>query len=300
MTPDGDPAAAPDRLTVVGSGTLVPSATRACACHLVEVPGAMVLLDLGPGAVHGLARVDKPWWEVTHVVFTHYHADHFADLPHLLFALQWAAPSPRALPLEVIGPPGLKKRAAALRAAHGDFIADPGFPVSYREITRGIPEAAGASLLHFQEVPHADGSVAVRVETARGTAGYTGDTGPDPALADFLAGADVLVAECTHADPPATDRHLSPASVAALAARARPGTLVLTHMRAPLDEASAPALVARAGYDGRVVCARDGDTFQLASRRRVAAGSPDAPTASHAPGRSPQSRTGQARTCSSS
>lgn len=253
-------------LTVIGSGTLVPSGDRSSACHLLDTGDHNVLLDLGPGAVHGMARHGRPWWRVTHVVFTHYHTDHFGDLPHLLFALKWAAPSPRGRPLHVLGPPGLVGRVAALRHAFGDFIVDPGFEVAYREVDRrGSWECddPDALRLRFLPVPHTEHSIAVRVAARGRSLGYTGDTGPDPALGPFLRGVEVLVSECAQPDPPPSPSHLSPSSVAALARSARPGVVVLTHLYPPLDCASAPRLVRAAGYGGKVVCARDGESFAL-------------------------------------
>ena len=47
-------------LTVIGSGTLVPSGRRSSPCHLLETEDSLLLLDAGPGAVHGLARHGKP------------------------------------------------------------------------------------------------------------------------------------------------------------------------------------------------------------------------------------------------
>ena len=253
-------------LTVIGSGTLVPSGERSSACHLLEAGEHSLLLDLGPGAVHGMARHGKPWWQVTQVVFTHYHTDHFGDFPHLLFALKWAAPSPRSRPLHVVGPPGLKDRVAALRGAFGDFIVDPGFEVTFHEVGRcGSWEGAGAGVPHlrFLPVPHTESSVAVRVTAGGRSLGYTGDTGPDPALGPFFRRVDLLVSECGHPDPPPSTSHLSPASVAAMARTAQPGTLVLTHLYPPLDGASAPRLVREAGYEGVVVYAQDGQQFML-------------------------------------
>ncbi len=253
------------KLTVIGSGTLAPSADRSCPCHLVESGSIALLLDVGPGAVHGLARHGKAWWKVSHLVLTHYHTDHFGDLPHLLFALKWGASSPRTRPLHVLGPPGLRVRVDALRAAHGDFIVAPGFPVVYEEVARQATwtEARSSMRLRFFPTPHTDESVAVRVETERCAVGYTGDTGPEPALGAFFEGVDILVSECAYADPVAAGNHLSPASVAAMAHRARPGTLVLTHLYPPLEADSVPALVREAGYAGRVVCAHDGQTFRI-------------------------------------
>ena len=254
-------------LTVIGSGTLVPSGRRSSPGHFLEGgEGCTMLLDAGPGAVHGLARHGKAWWQVTHVVLTHYHTDHFGDLPHLLFAFKWALPSPRIRPLHVLGPPGLAARVEALRRAFGDFMVDPGFEVAYHEVERdGTWDASttGSVLLEFLPVPHTAASIAVRVTVGGRSLGYTGDTGPAPALGSFFRGVDLLLSECGHADPPPSDSHLSPASVAAMARRSRPGVLVLTHLYPPLDCVSAPALVREAGYRGKVVCARDGEGFVL-------------------------------------
>ena len=293
---------------MIGSGTLVPSASRSSPCCLLEgadraapdraapdrtdaapepadaaapdPTGARprVLLDVGPGAVHGLARHGKPWWAVTHVVISHYHTDHFGDLPHLLFALKSASPTPRKRPLHVLGPPGLADRAKALRAAHGDFIVDPGFQVAYHELPRDgrwTDRAAGLAL-HFAPTPHADHSVAVRVELDGAALGCTGDTGPEPALGPFFRDVDVLVAECAYGDPPPAPGHLTPRSAAALAGAARPGTLVLVHVYPPLEPSATPGLVRAAGYEGATVAAEDGDRFRLGKPGAPPLGAADA------------------------
>ena len=250
-------------LTVIGSGTLVPSGDRSSPCHLVEWGEMRLLLDVGPGAVHGLARLRKPWWEVSHVVLSHYHADHIGDLAHLLFALRWATPAPRGRPLHIFGPPGLNDRVEALRHVYGDFMVDPGFEVAYHEVAReGRWDSEESELsLRFAPTRHTDSSIAVRVEMDSHSLGYTGDTGPDPKLGDFFRGTDTLVSECGHTDPPPSGSHLSPVSVAGMARIAQPANLVLTHIYPPLDPESVPALVREAGYAGTIVCARDGQWF---------------------------------------
>ncbi|MGI9626390.1 MAG: MBL fold metallo-hydrolase [Longimicrobiales bacterium] len=251
-------------LTVIGSGTLHPSPVRASASHLVETGVETVLLDVGPGSVHGMAKYDRPWWSVTHVVLTHFHTDHFGDLAHLLFALRWATPEGRVAPLHILGPPGLNDRIDGLVKAHGSFIRDQAFPIEYRELKREDSwRSSAGTRVDFHPTPHTEESVAVRLTTNRGVVGYTGDTGPAQGVGTFLSGVDLLVCECGFEDPAPADNHLSPESVATLASEAAPGLLILTHVYPPLRPGRAPALVQRAGYGGPVVAAEDGVTFRM-------------------------------------
>ncbi len=244
---------------------MVPSGQRSSPCHILDSDGARIAFDLGPGSIHAMARQGHAWWRLSHVVLSHYHTDHICDLPHLLFALRWGAPEPRSRPLHILGPPGLHDRAEGLRRAHGDLIVRPGFDVVYHEVERrGRVMAPGTSIhLAFFPTTHTENSIAVSADWGAGTVGYTGDAGPDSGLGQFFRGVDLLVSECSYADPPPSDNHLSCAAVAAMASQAGPGLLVLTHMYPPLDATSALTLVGAAGYGGRIVCAGDGERFRL-------------------------------------
>lgn len=252
------------RVTIVGSGTVVPDPERVCSSYYVETGGVHILLDCGPGAVHHLARFGLPWGELTHIALSHFHTDHVGGLPFLLFALRYALREPRKEPLTVVGPFGMLGFAERLAAAFGGHVLDPGFPVRYRDLTPGEPFELDAGVsLRAHATPHTETSVAYRLESPSRSLGYTGDTGSSDELGAFLAGVDLLIAECSLPDAAAIETHLSPSRVAELARSAQPRRLVLTHVYPELQAQDLVALVRAGGWEGETVIARDGLTFTV-------------------------------------
>src|SRR5699024_6315886 len=88
-------------------------------------------------------------------------------------------------------------------------------------------------------VVHPVPAYAIRITAHDRTLVYSGDTGPTPVLAEFSAGADVLLAEASFVErldnPP--DLHLTGADAAQSANDAGAGRLLLTHIPAWTDRA---------------------------------------------------------------
>lgn len=253
------------RLTVLGSGTLLPDDRRRSAAHLVETGPVRLLMDCGSGTLHGFDRHGVAWRGLTHLALSHFHTDHVGDVAPLLFALKWGVRPPREAPLTVLGPPGVDGFMDALGATFGDSVADPGFPVEVVPMAReGSWEVPDAEVrLRTHPTRHTDVSVAWRVESPEGAVGYTGDTGPQPGLGGFFACVDVLVSECSFPEPAPVDTHLTPRGVAEMAREAGPGLLLLTHLYPFLDPEEAAASVTAAGFTGRVRTAWDGTRAEV-------------------------------------
>ena len=247
----------------MGTGTVAPSARRTAPCHWVSRGDLRVLLDCGAGALHRLAEFGLPWQHVTHVALTHFHADHFGELPMLVFALRHACEPPRKDPLVILGPAGTVRLVKALAEGFGPWLLDPGFPLGILDVRGGEPFPLNADVtLDTCRVPHTDESVALSVAAPEGRLVYTGDTGPSEDLARWAAGCDLLLAECSLPASQAADMHLTPEQAGDLAHQARAAQLVLTHFYPPV-EASDPAKIARKRYSGPVTVARDGDRFRI-------------------------------------
>jgi ribonuclease BN (tRNA processing enzyme) len=251
------------RLTTLGTGTVALVAGRVCAGHFVEAGNVRLLLDCGSGVAHRLAERQIEWRDITHVAFTHFHLDHIADFATLAFAWKYGDLPGRSAPLAVIGPMGTTALLGRLADAFGDWLRDPGFPITVHEIAPGDVRDLGDSVsLGVTKVPHTDESVAYSISRNGRRIVYTGDTGYDPMLGEWARGADVLLCECSLPTELAIPQHLTPAQCGALAAAALPKHLVLTHFYPPVEQVDIRAAVA-AHYAGPVTLANDGDTFEI-------------------------------------
>ena len=255
-------------LVTVGTGTVAPSATRTSACHWVSRARLKILLDCGPGALHRLAQFGLPWPEVTHVVLSHFHPDHWAELPMLVYALKYTTVPPRQEPLVILGPPGVVRLVKTLAEGYGEWLLDPGFPIGILDVRDGEPFPLDADVsLETFPVPHTTESVAVSLVAPEGRLVYTGDTGPSSELARWATGCDLLLAECSLPESMAMDIHLTPQQAGELAKEAATKRLVLTHFYPPV-ETSDPAKLAGTRFSGPVSAAKDGDRFTIGDGRR--------------------------------
>lgn len=251
------------RLITLGTGTVVPDPERASACHWIEDASTRLLVDCGAGALQSLARSRLPWEAIDHLVLSHFHADHIAEIPSLLFAMQHGVAEPRTRTLVVWGPEGSQQLFDAWAIAHGSWITDPGFEVRIEELQPGGRAAAGTLSLEVTGTPHTEESIALRLEGDGRVMGYTGDTGPSEALAEFFRDVDLLLAECSLPDDMAADNHLSPASLATLARAAHVERLAVTHVYPQLRRNDVAALIRRAGFDGDIIMMEDGTELQV-------------------------------------
>jgi ribonuclease BN (tRNA processing enzyme) len=255
------------RLTTLGTGTVALTPARVCAGHLIHAGRVSLLMDCGSGVTHRLAEHVPDWREITHVAFTHFHADHVGDFATLVFAWKYGSLPGRSAPLIVIGPAGLVDLLGRLADAFGGWLREPGFPMSVVELAPGASLDLGDGVtLRAVKVPHTPESVAYSVSRGGRRVVYTGDTGYDPMLAEWARGADVLLCECSLPEEMAIPEHLTPAQCGALAAAALPKQLVLTHFYPPVERTDVRAAVS-AHYAGPVALAADGLAFEIEEDR---------------------------------
>jgi ribonuclease Z len=265
-------------VTLLGTGSPLPSPDRAGPATLVRAGDATVLVDCGRGVVMRLAAAGVLPVGLTAVLLTHLHSDHITDLNDVV-TTQWVmAPGP--LPLRVVGPPGTREVVQELLAMlapdqryridhHADLTEGP--LVEVTEVGPGDVVALGRATATVHPTDHrpVTPTVGYRIEHDGAVAAIAGDTVPCEGLDALCAGADLYVQTVIREDlvraipsprlQDILDYHSTVEQAAQTAARAGVRTLVLTHYVPPLtpgDEDAWRALAA-AHFDGEIVLGDD-------------------------------------------
>jgi ribonuclease BN (tRNA processing enzyme) len=272
------------KIVFLGTGTPVPSPDRSGPSSAIVVNDTAYLVDFGAGVVRRaneayLSRAIKALEpRMLRVAFvTHLHTDHTVGYADLIFT-PWTIG--RRIQLEVYGPKGIKRMTEHLTEAYREDIDTrtsasgqereypDGHKVKAIEIAPGIVYRDANVTVTAFATKHALESYGYRFETADRSIVISGDTNPTQATVDACRGCDVLVHE---AQPFLATRsaiskefgaayHTSPAQLAELARRAKPGLLIIYHQS---GGAGTDGLFddMRRRYTGHFIIARDLDVF---------------------------------------
>ena len=235
------------KLTVVGCSPAWPNPGGAQSGYLLEADGQRLLLDCGPGVLARL-REQEPWPAIDAIAITHWHLDHWGDVVPWVWGGTLGPGRDTAAP-ELWVPPDGREMLGAIGARLGQpEMFDEAFAVQEyaeeRAFSAGGFEVTPYRVLHY-------GLLAFGFRASRnGTVlAYSGDSGPDPSLAELARDADLFVCEATLEQPNpegGTRGHLAAPEAIAAFERSRAKRLLITHRPAerPLDEGLEQA------YDG--------------------------------------------------
>jgi ribonuclease BN (tRNA processing enzyme) len=237
------------KLTVLGSGTCVPSVKRGSPSYLLVVKGINILLDIGPGSLRQLARLDGNLYKKIDIVYiSHHHTDHISDFEALIQALNWTPGFTRKKDLNVVGHTRLRPFIrSGIRLARG-------FKVKFLPL-HGSTSIKG---VEFTTAPgyHAETSLLLKIQDKGKTLVYVSDTRYDRRIADFARDCDVLLLENSFPASLHMPGHLNSHSSAKLANAAHAKKLVLTHFYPLCDNYSIKNQVKKY-YNGPTILARD-------------------------------------------
>lgn len=250
------------QVTVLGKSPAWQDAAGACSGYLVQEGDFTLLVDCGSGVFSRL-REHVDYAAVDAVLITHLHADHFFDVVPYSFALSHGVRADVPRPA-LHGPPGMLDCVRAIGGCLGDASLVEG-AFALREYDPATALALGPLRVSLCEVPHYVLTHAVRV-TGRSGASFTfgADCAPNPQLAPFAAGSELMLLEATLTAPEraGTRGHLTAREAGELGRAAQPGRLVLTHFSDELDPEWLRA-EGSAGYGAELELAAPGAAFTI-------------------------------------
>lgn len=250
------------RITILGSGTGVPTGERQASGVAIVGDGHHLLLDSGSGTMASLARAGLDYRALETLLYTHAHADHTLDFAALLHALNFTPGYEHHELLRVLGPVGFSDFIERLLAAYPS-LQERSFPLEVEEVDSSTTDLGWAKL-SSASVPHGNVPAnAYRLETENAVAVFSGDCSPSRTLVELARGADLLLSEASFPLPvPEGRHHLTTAEAATIAQEAGVNALVLTHFYPWADGHDAEAECAHR-FGGKVIAAKDNLVLEL-------------------------------------
>ena len=253
------------RVVVLGGCGAWPEPGRACSGFLLEHDGFRIALDLGYGTLSRLLAILRSTTAagLDAVAVTHDHPDHVVDLHGLFRARLYDG---QQLPLiSLYAPEAVLERVAGLEDGERSLTERV---FDWQPLpARGYE--AGPFRLESWSLPHYVPNAGVRLSTPELTVAYTGDTGPDPALAEVGRDADLFIVDATdryqHAADPSGARppmNLTAREAGEAATAAGAHRLMLTHFWPGNDRDRSRAAAAEA-FSGEILIADEGAVIAL-------------------------------------
>jgi ribonuclease BN (tRNA processing enzyme) len=250
------------KLTILGSGTCVPTVRRSCACYHLGLKDKSILLDIGFGAMRRMAEAGINYKNIDYIFCSHTHPDHVADLVPLLMALQYTPNFHRKKDLLLIGPPGMTNFMQNLAAVYSDWVINPqGFHLHIVETSDQILQLPHMTLTALT-MNHSRLGNGYRIAAGEKILAYSGDTAVCENLVCLADHADCALIECSFPDENPAAGHLTPIQAASVAKESQCDRLILTHFYPMMDQIDVITICKRI-FHGTVITAEDFNQFKI-------------------------------------
>lgn len=249
------------KVTILGSGTAVPSLQRNSSGILVQDGGVNSLFDFGYGTLRQLLNLGITYHDIHRIFFTHNHPDHMCDLIIFLFGSRYGV-DPRTRNLEIVAAPGFREFFDGLMGAFKHWLIPTTYDIKIIDQDEDTRDYDGLSVTS-RKVKHIDLSRGYRVTGGNGkSVAISGDTDYCEGMIELGREADLMILECSWPEEIKTDGHLAPKLAGKLAREANCKKLCLTHFFPPCDLGEIKRICADQ-YRGEIVLAEDLMQFDL-------------------------------------
>jgi len=247
------------KITILGSGSCVPSLKRSSCSVLVQIEDNNLLFDSGAGTMRGLLRAGLTINDISYIFFSHLHPDHTGEFVPWLFATKYPETYRRREPFMIIAARGFALFYENLKVAYSHWIElEPGL-LTVAELDNQGRDHLDCGAFDVDSLPmsHTEHSLAYRITATDGTSVvYSGDTDTCDNLVTLAKDADVLICESALPDELKVIGHLTPCLAGEIATRAHVKKLVLTHFYPECDAVDISGQC-RKTYKGPLVLAED-------------------------------------------
>lgn len=223
------------KVTIIGSGTMVPSNERNSSGVLLEYENTYSMVDFGYGSMHSLLKKGLTYHDIDRIYFTHNHPDHICDLIPFLFASRYPK-DPRKKDLQIIAGPGFKQFFDTLMKAYKNWLVPTTYKVEIIEQDEETKSYDGL-VVTSKKVKHIELSRGYRFEFSNGkSVVVSGDTDYCDEMIDLGRKADLMILECSMPDEMKVQGHMTPSECGKLAQKANCRKLCLTHFYPVCDQ----------------------------------------------------------------
>ncbi|MEE9167402.1 MAG: MBL fold metallo-hydrolase [Candidatus Neomarinimicrobiota bacterium] len=250
------------KLTVLGSGTLIPFPNRGNSGYFLQTDNHNILIDGGSGALRQMATLGLDYRTIDVITYTHLHPDHTLDMIPLLFTFKHDSRVTIPRSLKIMGPPGFKSYFQKLMDIYGDWVMPVGLDIEIQEVLREnvVLEELEIACGHSEHTEH---SVTYRFTAPGGEdIFYSGDTGKSRELIENAKDVSVLILECSFPDDDRHEKHLTPTLCGEIASECRCKRLILTHFYPEVLETDIVTVVSRF-FNGTIDLAYDGMEVEI-------------------------------------
>jgi len=246
-------------VTILGSGTCVPSLKRSSCSILMNIRDKFLLFDSGAGTMRKLLENRVEIYDISFIFYSHFHPDHTAELVPFLFANKYPDGSRRKIPITMMAGRGFARFYENLKNVYGHWIElAPGLlTIVELDNTGHDMRAFDDFTVESLPVEHNPESIAFRITSSAGISMvYSGDTDFSENLVTLSKDADLLICESALPDELKVKGHLTPSLAGEIADRANVRKLVLTHFYPECDQVDIEK-ECRKTYSGPLLLADD-------------------------------------------
>ncbi|MEP1093919.1 MAG: MBL fold metallo-hydrolase [Cyclobacteriaceae bacterium] len=185
------------KLTVLGCGDAFGNGGRYTTSFLLTEQNEHVLIDCGASSLPRLKQEAIKLEDISTIVISHFHGDHYGGLPFFLISSLFEAR--REAPLSIVGPPGVGSRIYALQeamyAGTGDMLND--LDIKYYEYNNDWIDVSDKKILG-KPVEHSEPSIphGIRFEWKGKIFAFSGDTSWTDNLIPLSRNSDLFICEC--------------------------------------------------------------------------------------------------------